>query len=70
MMSPGLHVFVLSINECRRILLKANPNRTWTDHEIERLRDTLYGIAELAFHVLPAPSNNTSSDVQHIKKAA
>lgn len=60
---------MLSINECRKILLQANPDRTWTDSEIERLRGTLYSIAELAFRVLPTNSNSTSSDVQHIKKA-
>lgn len=45
---------MLSIEACRKILTDANPDRTWTDEDIERLRGALYEVARLAL-TLPHP---------------
>ena len=48
---------MLSIKECRKILTDANPDRAWSDEDIERLRGALYEVARLALS-LPSPDEN------------
>lgn len=48
---------MLPIKECRKILTDANPDRTWSDEDIERLRGALYEITRLALS-LPSPEEN------------
>lgn len=41
-----------TIERCRRILARKAPDRTWTDDEVIRLRDTLSTIADLHLQIL------------------
>lgn len=62
---------MLSINECRTILMRANPDREWSDDDVDRLRGALYGVAELALDALlsDAPTNQIA-DTDALPQAA